>query len=151
MNPRLVAPTLLLFGLALLAGAAGLPAQGPDGILRVVDGDTVRLGDGGSSVRLVGYDAPETGRKARCPIERDLGDQAKRHLRTLIADNPYTLTLVACSCRPGTEGTERCNFGRRCGVLTINGQDVAEIMVKAALAKPYQCSGTRCPKRGSWC
>src|SRR5437867_5420534 len=38
--------------------------------VRVIDGDTIRLDDGRPNVRLVGYNAPETGSRARCEAER---------------------------------------------------------------------------------
>ena len=39
----------------------------PGGSIDVIDGDTVRYA--GSTYRLVGFDTPETGRKARCEAE----------------------------------------------------------------------------------
>src|SRR5215203_4440458 len=39
--------------------------------VRVIDGDTI--GHGGRVVRLVGFDTPETGERARCESERKLG------------------------------------------------------------------------------
>jgi hypothetical protein len=32
------------------------------------------------------------------------------------------LTRVAFACRLGTEGNRRYNFGRLCGVLTVDGR-----------------------------
>ncbi|MEH6952709.1 hypothetical protein V4R08_15670 (plasmid) [Nitrobacter sp. NHB1] len=40
----------------------------------------------------------------------------------LIAGGDARLTRVACACRPSTEVTSRCNFGRLCGVLTVDGR-----------------------------
>ena len=59
----------------------------PDAIspieITVIDGDTIRAR--GKTIRLVGFDAPETGSHARCPRERELGDRATTQLKTLIA------------------------------------------------------------------
>ena len=59
---------------------------------------------------------------------------------------------VACSCQPGTEGTDRCNFGRLCGSLIVDGQDVGSTLIAEGLAVPYRCGRTRCPPRPEpWC
>jgi hypothetical protein len=52
--------------------------------------------------------------------------------------------------RPGEEGTSRCNYGRVCGVLTVGGREVGQILIAEGLAHPYVCSGTSCPKRQPW-
>jgi endonuclease YncB( thermonuclease family) len=52
----------LLFASCLLAGAACAEPIEP-GAIQVIDGDTIRAH--GLTVRLVGFDAPETGFRAR--------------------------------------------------------------------------------------
>src|SRR4029079_1777068 len=42
----------------------------------VIDGDTIRLNDGRPNVRLVGFNAPETGSRARCEAEGQKGEAA---------------------------------------------------------------------------
>jgi|SRR5262249_49344601 len=105
-----------------LAPVATLANPIEPGAMEVVDGDTIRAG--GRTVRLVGFDAPETGSRARCEFERRLGAAASRRLRQLVAGGGLDLELVACSCRPGTEGTMACNYGRACGTLKARGRDV---------------------------
>jgi len=46
----------------------------------VIDGDTISLNDGRPNVRLVGFNAPETGSRARCETERQKGEAAKHRL-----------------------------------------------------------------------
>lgn len=58
---------LLALGAAILASTAFI-GEPP---LRVIDGDTVARGS--IVYRLVGFDAPETGDRARCAAEADLG------------------------------------------------------------------------------
>ena len=89
--------------------------------VEVIDGDTIRLD--GETFRLIGFDTPETYR-ARCPAERDLGNRAMIRLRQLVAEGELDLERARCACRPGTEGTQRCNHGRLCGVLKARGRDV---------------------------
>lgn len=119
------------------------------GALRVVDGDTVE--HSGVVYRLIGLDAPETKSRAKCEAERTLGNQAEQRLRKLVAGGGLDLTTAPCSCQPGTEGTQKCNYGRSCGVLTTGGKDVAGILIGEGLARSYICGKTRCPKRGGWC
>jgi len=117
--------------------------------ITVIDGDTIRAR--GRTVRLVGFDAPESGSLARCDRERQTADRAAAHMRSLVAGGGLELRLVRCSCRPGTEGTSLCNYGRACGELRSHGRDVAGIMIGLSLARSYICGATACPLRGSWC
>src|SRR5262245_37748370 len=133
--------------LALVASTATASPLGP-GQVEVVDGDTVRVD--GETVRLVGFDTPETYR-AQCPSERELGNRATFRLRQLVAGGGVDLERVGCACRPGTEGTPRCNYGRACGVLTVRGRDVGEVLISEGLAHPYVCGRTGCPARQAWC
>ena len=53
--------------------------------VHAIDGDTIGLNDGRANVRLVGFNAPETGSRARCEAERQKGEAAGRRLRELVA------------------------------------------------------------------
>lgn len=116
--------------------------------LRVIDGDTVAFRD--DIYRLVGFDTPEKTR-AKCDSERALGIQASDRLQNLILSGDLTLEEVRCSCPPGTEGTRFCNYGRKCGTLKRNGENVGDILVREHLAQPFHCGEVKCPKRKAWC
>lgn len=120
--------------------------------IRVIDGDTVAIRGQQANVRLVGFNAPETGSPA-CNAELQRGLQATNRLRTLLGEaGSIQFQRVACSCRPGTEGTRECNYGRQCGVLSVDGRDVGRILIGEGLAVPYRCGATSCPPRpGNWC
>ena len=121
------------------------------GRIRVVDGDTIRIEGEARSVRLVGFNTPET-RRAECPAERELGQQASRRLRQLVTAGGLDLQLVPCACARGTDGTPRCNYGRSCGVLRSRGEDVGAILIRDGLAVPFVCGETRCPQTPRpWC
>ena len=102
--------------------------------LTVVDGDTVRLA--GQSIRLVGFDTPETYR-AECASERRLGDAAPDRLRDLLA----RASSAQLAYLP-----RRDQYGRDLARLMLDGQDVTDIMVGEGLARRY--SGGH---RQSWC
>jgi len=120
--------------------------------VRVIDGDTVSLDDGRPNIRLVGFNAPETGSRARCEAERHKGEAAKRRLRELVSSGRSNFHQVACSCPPGAEGTDVCNFGRRCGTLQVNGVDVGVTLIGEGLAVGFVCGATSCPAPPRpWC
>ena len=118
--------------------------------MHVVDGDTIRLNDGGADVRLVGFNTPEGGERARCDAERQKADAARRRLRELVRSGRVELRQVSCSCPPGMEGTQACNYGRRCGVLRVDGVDVGATLTAENLA--VRCTGASCSSlRRPWC
>ena len=117
--------------------------------IAVVDGDTIRTK--GRTIRLVGFNAPETGNRARCSAERELGERATARLKSLIANGGLELRLVPCACPPGTEGTQACNFGRACAYLRVHGRDVGTTLISERLAKPFHCGLHSCPPLQTWC
>jgi endonuclease YncB( thermonuclease family) len=118
--------------------------------ISVIDGDTISLA-GKPNVRLVGCNAPETGRQARCSRERDLAQRATIRLRELVANGPVQLTYVRCSCPEGTHGTKACNHGRDCARLSVGGRDACSLLIAEGLAHSFVCGPTSCPPRRSWC
>lgn len=129
-------------------------AAGPEPVsprdIYVVDGDTIRVG--GVSYRLLGYDAPEVGRTARCDPEVAKGYEAKAAVVDMVhSGKPLTLERIACSCAPNTGGTMACNYGRACGTLRVGGEDLGTILMREGLAKPYPYRWDRGVKKPEWC
>jgi endonuclease YncB( thermonuclease family) len=117
----------------------------------VVDGDTIRVRGEPRDISLFGFDTPETER-ARCDVERERGYTTMRRLRSIVESSALELQPVACACPPGTEGTEACNSGRRCGILRANGWDVGERLIAEGLAVRVSCNGASCPPPSRpWC
>lgn len=120
--------------------------------VRVIDGDTVDISGQAANVRLVGFNTPETWRP-QCDNELAVGQRATARLNQLVRGaSSIEFRRVACSCRPGTEGTDQCNFGRQCGSLFVDGVDVGTTLIRERLAVPFRCSATRCPRSPRpWC
>jgi endonuclease YncB( thermonuclease family) len=132
-----------------LAPAAPVPVSTS---VQVIDGDTISLGDGRPNVRLVGFNAPETGSRARCEAERKKGEAAGQRLRELVSNGRPEFQQVASSCPPETKGTNACNFGGRCGTLRVNGVDVGATLIGEGLAARFICGATSCPTLPRpWC
>jgi endonuclease YncB( thermonuclease family) len=135
--------------LLLFSSVACADAIRPSNIY-VVDGDTIDALS--KRIRLVGFDAPELGDHAHCGLERMLAARATSRLRQMIQNSDdIDLQIVDCSCRPGTQGTMACNYRRACGYLTIDGQDVGDVLIAENLAHPLMCGKYSCPRRQSWC
>lgn len=102
--------------------------------VRVIDGDTVEYG--GLSIRLVGFDTPET-YYAKCAAEKARGDAATKRLRQLIS-NAGSLQLFLRD--------ERDRYGRGLGSLLVNGIDVGDVLISEGLARRYNGG-----QRRGWC
>ncbi|WP_315855757.1 thermonuclease family protein [Rhizobium leguminosarum] len=153
---------LMLAGLiSYLVQGDAVPLVGKDSIpvhssqflgqgFSVTDGDTIRMSDG-TSVRLVGFNTPEKF-EPQCDREATLGNRATDRLRELVSTGKATVSKVACSCKPGTEGTDRCNHGRSCGTLRVDGRDVGQTLIAEGLAVPFICGRNSCPPTPRpWC
>ena len=99
-----------------------------------IDGDTIKS-PAGVKYRLLGLDAPET-YLAKCIEELDLGTAAKRRLQELIDTGKARLV----------ESGRIDKYGRTLATLHIAGADVAGILIKEGLARPYAGG-----KREGWC
>lgn len=102
---------------------------------RAIDGDTINVPIGvvknfptRISVRFIGIDAPESGKKARCENERQVGEAATFFVRDFLAtESKVTVRFVRWD-----------KYGPRIdGRITANGKDLADELVKAGLAVPY--------------
>ena len=127
------------------------------GAIEVIDGDIIRAH--GCTVRLAGFDAPESGLRARCESERALAAQGNlpiaavgQRRRAGFAVGPMCMpTKHTGNADQARGGTPRCNYGRACGILTAAGKDVGDILISEGLARRYVCGRVSCPHRDSWC
>lgn len=119
--------------IALIAGQAQAENINPSEIY-VVDGDTIRIA--GDSWRLVGLDTAET-YEPRCDYELALGQAATARLRGLVASGRGVEIIRL----PG-----RDRFDRGLARLFIGGENIADILIREGLARPYDGG-----RRLGWC
>jgi endonuclease YncB( thermonuclease family) len=133
----------------VLASTAGAEPIVP-GDIEVTDGDTIDAR--GHTYRLVGFDTPEFwSRNRKVPLkEKRLALVAAERLQKLVDGGGLTLTEVPCSCPERTIGTKKCNWGRKCGILAVNGKNVGDVLISEGLARQYLCTKTKCPKTQPW-
>ena len=113
---------------AVLPSLAACPAPSQSlhtvEVSRVVDGDTLRLADG-SSVRLIGLNAPELGRDGR-PTEA-FAEAARRRLEALVAASDGRVMV-----QPGREAKDR--YGRTlANVFDSRGLNLEERLLAEGL------------------
>jgi endonuclease YncB( thermonuclease family) len=120
-----------------------LPGPIPAVVVKVIDGDTIRvqariwLGNYVvTNVRLLGVDTAE--KRAHCERERELAQRAQQLLESRVAASKE-IRLV---------GVNYDKYGKRvlARVVTSEGEDLSDVLLNAGLARPY--TGGR---RRSWC
>jgi len=102
--------------------AAGLLLAEP----AAVDGDTLR--DGQERYRVANLDAPETGSRARCPVEAAAGEAARAEVAALIAG--------ARRVEAHPTG-RRDRYGRVVAYIEIDGVDLGARLIERGLARPW--------------
>lgn len=123
-----LAPILLVF-LLLLPALASAQSRAS---CRAIDGDSLVCGS--ERIRIMGLDAPEL--RGRCHAETRLARAAQARMQQLVARG---VTI---------ERRGRDRYRRTLAVVRARGgQDVADIMIRERLARPYDGRG---PRRG-WC
>lgn len=105
----------------VLALVAAGPALSTGGSVRVIDGDTIALGE--TTVRLAGIDAPEAGQPCG-DLRRDCGAAARQALADLIAGRPVT-------CRQAGHAE---SWGRAVAFCTAGDGDLSEAMIVRGMA-----------------
>lgn len=104
--------------------------------IRVIDGDTFEDTADNITYRIENIDTPETGSRARCAAERDLGNRATRAARTLIA-NAGNLEIHP------TGRIDR--YDRAIALVVVDGRDFGQTLIAEGLARPWR------GRREPWC
>jgi micrococcal nuclease len=136
-----VALVLLAVDRAVDAAAPAATAEGPADrsdlgparryqVLRVVDGDTVEIAyRGGTTVRLIGIDTPET-------VSPTVPDECGGDVATRVAHRLLDGRRVALTLDPSQD--ERDRYGRTLGYLDVPGVgDYGETMIRRGHAAEY--------------
>ncbi len=114
---------------ATQSGCVSAPARD----VIAVDGDTFELrrltmdGEQRIRLRLIGWDAPETGDSANCPSEDALGQQVEARAKALF-EAGQTLTFLP-------EGTDR--FGRTRAHVWLDGRHIGWLLAGEGLAAEW--------------
>jgi endonuclease YncB( thermonuclease family) len=150
---RTCAAALTAVGLACVTASAAKGEPIKPSQIFVVSGDTIEVYNRRPAVALVGFKAPERRpARAQCAAERALGSKATQRVRELVSGGGLDYQAQKCACAPGTQGTSRCNLGRTCGILTVKGRDLGQILIDEKLAVPFVCGETSCPSPPNpWC
>lgn len=125
----MTAPTMGRIAVLLATLVLSSAAAAAD--LRVIDGDTVALGD--ERLRLLDIDAPEFHRP-RCPAEAVMADRARRRLADLLAGGTVLVE------RSG----ERDRYGRTLARLRVDDRDAGDVLMAEGLVVPWR------PGRAAW-
>ena len=135
-----------LLCLLLIAVSTAAHAESWFGAARVVDGDTLAIGD--ARLRLIAIDAPEGAQTCRDAQQReyDCGREASRELERLIGGRE-----VSCS------GEKRDRYGRALVVCSVGGVNLNAELVRSGWAVTYlghdferQEAEARQAQRGLW-
>lgn len=132
---------------------AGIGKAAPDDgyrwiVLGAVDGDTLNVELPGLppelqpvKIRVLGIDTPESGGRAKCKSERDLGAKATALTRFLINDAQRRQRPIAFH----QIGWDKYG-GRIDAKVTIDGRSLGDTLIGAGLARAYDGG-----KRAGWC
>lgn len=101
-------------------------------VLKVWDGDSLRVEGQEKALRILNIDAPEL--DGRCAYETELADRARNRLAELLGER----RVVVRSDRLD-------KYGRALVTLSVNGQDIGDQLVHEGLARTW--TGRRQP----WC
>lgn len=137
-----LAACLIVGVIALALSAPTLDARGEPSLAaqvpswRVIDGDTLEDLGTGERIRLENIDTPETGGRAQCAAERQLGARATQQARSLISN----------AQRLDVRRTGRIDrYQRTIAFVEVDGRDFGELMIEEGLARPWR------GRREPWC
>lgn len=110
----------------------------------VTDGDTIRSSIQVTCplcnvyIRIRGIDTPESNYLAKCPLEKERGLAAKRYLQGMFAGRTEFMARNIGWDKYG---------GRILGDVEVDGKSVAQELINAGYAKPYNGRG----RKPDWC
>lgn len=138
----------LIVAQILISLVISFPAMAKDHkwkVTRVIDGDTLKVQIEGFpeeladhlSIRILGLDTPEKGRRAKCDKERKMGQAA----------TAYTTKLLTGSHEVIFKNIKWDKYGGRIlATVIVDGKDLTDEVIKANLGREYHGE-----KKKSWC
>jgi endonuclease YncB( thermonuclease family) len=124
--------------------------------LEVIDGDTIKILNINEidpkllpipNIRIKGIDTPETGKKAKCLLEKKKGSEAKEFVKSFIANKNATFKIKTI-----TKGIDKGKYsldkyGRLLADVFVDNVSLADTLIKKGLAKEYHGKGSKF----NWC
>jgi endonuclease YncB( thermonuclease family) len=104
--------------------------------IRVIDGDTLEDMSTDITYRIENIDTPETGSRARCTAERELGNRATSAVRALVQ------SASDFEIHPSGR-IDR--YERAIALVFVDGHDLGETLIAEGLARPWR------GRREPWC
>jgi endonuclease YncB( thermonuclease family) len=150
-NAMAVCFRILFFTLVLFSVSPSVRSEPIDkSEIVVVDGDTIDAR--GHRWRMIGYDTPETRSTWRkvAPVEKMAGEAATERFKELLQSGRLDLAEKRCGCSSAKIAGGKCNRGRKCGLLTRDGENIGKVLIQEKLAVEFVCSTSRCPKMPDW-
>lgn len=121
--------TAAALSFVLMIGAA----HAGDRALRVIDGDTFRVGR--ERLRIENLDAPDIADHAKCALEAQRGARAAAYARKLVDRGPVTIRPIG----------RRDRYGRELVRVSIGNKDFATLMIQAGVGRPWR------GRSSDWC
>jgi hypothetical protein len=133
-------------GLWLLGIAAALYVKSLRQI-DVLEADLVRVNH--KNRPLLGCYGPSS--YGECEGERAQAKRASVRVTQLLLHNSVKVQEVSCPCRRG-RGTETCKYrSGECAQITIDGEDLANVLIREGYSRALSCDKNGCSARRSWC
>lgn len=115
-------------------------------IIKVIDGDTVQVvlskvhpAFETQNIRLQKIDTGETGKRAKCALEAEYGDKAKKYLKNILPVGSKVVVTLNMSKK------DKYN-GRMLSDIYYNRLSIVKAMKDSGLAKEYDGG-----KKSDWC
>lgn len=130
--------------MAAISKEPSMGAKHSTKILRVIDGDTVKISapwlpdplPKEMSVRLNNIDSPEKGHRAECQSEQELSAKATEFTKAKVKESKKQEVIIY----------KLEKYGRLLADVVLDGKNLSKMLIDNKLARPYYGG-----KKESWC
>lgn len=141
---NIILTILLLLPIQSWSKEPSMGAKHSTKILRVIDGDTVKISapwlpdplPKEMSVRLNNIDSPEKGHRAECQSEQELSAKATEFTKAKVKESKKQEVIIY----------KLEKYGRLLADVVLDGKNLSKMLIDNKLARPYYGG-----KKESWC